>query len=752
MRRVAGETEGLIGASPPRVDGLGKVTGRARYLDDLTFPGQLWGRTIRSTIAHARVLRVERDPAFDWSALTWVTAADVPGENVVDLLEDDQPFLAEGVVNHYDEPIALIAGADRERLAEALAHVRVEYEPLPAVFDPVASTAIFRRYRYAREEEKLADAFARAHRIVEGRYEVGRQEQLYLEPNAVCAVPGPEGMTLYGSMQCPFYVQRALERLLGRSGRIRVVQTVTGGGFGGKEDYPSVIAGHACLLARKAGRPVKIVYGRAEDVAATTKRHPAIVTHRTAVDAGGLLLGGEIDLVLDGGAYCTLSPVVLSRAAIHAPGAYRWPCCRVEARVAATNTPPNGAFRGFGAPQALFAIEMQMERIAREIGLDPVELRRRNALREGDVTATGQTLRGSVSALAVLEAAARRAGPRPAAAAGPRVRRGRGFSLVWHGAAFTGAGEVQLRSKAAVELTPAGLRVLAGSTEIGQGTETVFSQIVAEAAGLPLTAVEVAVPDTSRVPDSGPTVASRTTMVVGGTLARAARELSRRLAGWVAARHGTDPANVECREGLFCDGPVVLGSFFAVATGWLEERGPLVVTAEYAHPPGIAWDEEAFHGDAYPAYGWAATAVDVEVDLDTWQTKVRSVVAAADVGRAIHPVLCEGQIEGGIAQALGWALLEEVVHEEGRVANARLASYLVPTARDVPPLVTVLVENPYAHGPFGAKGVGELPMDGPAPAVTAAVLDATGAFVAELPVTPDRLMEAMEGMRRDRLA
>ncbi len=739
----------LVGQSPPRLDGLDKLLGRARYLDDLTFEGQLWGRTVRSTVAHARIVLIDFDPSYDWSGVTRVTARDIPGENVVQLIDDDQPCLAWDVIRHFDEPVALLACADREKLEEALRHVRVEVEPLPAVLDPAASTQVFKHYRYEREAGRLAEAFARAHRVVEGSYRVRHQEQLYLEPNAVCAVPRADGgILLHGSMQCPFYVQRALKRLLALDDeRVAVVQTVTGGGFGGKEEYPSMIACHAALLARAAGRPVKIVYGRGEDLASTTKRHPGVVSHRTAVAADGTLLGGEIDVLFDGGAYSTLSPVVLSRGAIHAPGAYRWPACRVDARAVATNTPPNGAFRGFGAPQTLFAVELHMDRIARELGLDPLDLRRRNALRPGDRTATGQELRESVSALEVLEAVAERSGWASGRAQpkgdGPK-RRGLGLSLVLHGAGFTGSGEVKLKARAGVELTPTGCRVLAASTEIGQGTITIFAQLVADALGLPLGAIEVAAPDTSRVPDSGPTVASRTCMVVGGTLEGAARALHRRLAAYAAEVYGGDAERIACVGGTFREGARAIATFEEVARRQLADRGPLVIVEQYSHPPGIEWDDDEFRGDAYPVYAWAATAVEVEVDLDSYETRVLRVVTAQDVGKAIHPLLCVGQIEGGTVQALGYALMEEVVHRDGRVANDRLQSYLIPTALDAPPIETILVENRYPHGPRGAKGVGELPMDGPAPAVAAAVLDATGALVPELPITPDRLRAALK--------
>ncbi|HEX4382958.1 MAG TPA: xanthine dehydrogenase family protein, partial [Myxococcales bacterium] len=410
MKQLQHEQQGAVGRSPPRKDGLDKTTGRARYLDDLTFEGQLWGATIRSQVAHAKILSISFDPAYDWTGITQVTAADIPGENIVHLIEDDQPMLAHDLIRHREEAIALLACADREKLEEAVQHVRVEVEPLPPVFDALESTHVFKAYRIEQAAEGLAEAFANAYKVVEGTYRVGHQEQMYIEPNAVCAVPRADGgVTLYGSMQCPFYVHRALKRLLRlEDAQLAVIQVVTGGGFGGKEDYPSIIAGHAALLARKSGRPVKMIYKREEDVAATTKRHPAVMTYRTAVAQDGELLACEIDIVMDGGAYVTLSPVVASRGVLHAAGAYRWKHASIDCQVVQTHTPPNGAFRGFGVPQTIFAVEAHMEAIAHELGMDPLELRRRNALQVGDVLPTGQVLRDSVSALEVLEAAAAR--------------------------------------------------------------------------------------------------------------------------------------------------------------------------------------------------------------------------------------------------------------------------------------------------------------------------------------------------------
>ena len=749
MKQLDSNSRGSVGRSPGRKDGAEKVTGRARYLDDLNFPNQLWGRTVRAQTARGRILGIEFDPAFDWSGITRVTASDIPGENLIALIVDDQPCLADTEINHAEEPIALLAGEDRERLQEALAHVRVQVEPLPPVLDPRLSTKVFKKYRI--EQGALEAEMARAHRIIEGTYRVGHQEQMYIEPNAVAAVPRADGgMTIYGSMQCPFYIHRALQRLLAlEEEKIAVIQVVTGGGFGGKEDYPSIISGHAALLARKSGRPVKMIYRREEDVAATTKRHPAVMKYRTGVSATGELLAAEIDIVMDGGAYVTLSPVVASRAVLHAAGAYRWKAARIDCKVVQTNTPPNGAFRGFGVPQTLFAIETHLERIAQELGLDPLAVRRRNAYLLGDVTPTGQKLTSSVSAVEVLDAVAARSGyaekrVRYRGDTGPK-RRGIGISLALHGAGFTGAGEDKLKARAGVELTTTGARVLSIATDIGQGTITIFAQMAADALGLSPDQIEVAQPDTSKVPDSGPTVASRTCMVVGGTVTKAAQAMSRLLAAYTA--EAFNAVDVRCRQGVFYSGARPIAPFGAVAERYLKERGPLLCIEQYLHPPDIHFDEIAYRGDAYPCYGWAATSVEVEVDLDTYEVSLLDVICAADVGRAIHPLLCEGQIEGGTVQALGYALLEEHLWKDGRILNTRMQNYLIPTALDVPRLSTILLENPYPPGPYGAKGLGELPMDGPAPAVAAAVLHATGVLISELPISPERIMTALEAAK-----
>jgi CO/xanthine dehydrogenase Mo-binding subunit len=528
----------------------------------------------------------------------------------------------------------------------------------------------------------------------------------------VIAVPENGGITVYGSLQCPYYVHKALKALLELpDDRVRVVQTETGGAFGGKEEYPSIVAGHAALLARKAGRPVKLVYDREEDMLATTKRHPSVVRHRTGLTRDGRLLAMEIDVLMDGGAYVTLSPVVLSRGCIHAAGPYRCDHVRVQGRVVMTNTPPNGAFRGFGAPQTQFATEVHMDRIAETLGTDPVRLREINALRPGDTTATGQRMGDDCSALEVLRAAVERSDFHRKRREFAGTGRGIGLALFFHGSGFTGSGEVHLKSRATLEATESGVRIRVASVEMGQGTRTMHAQIVADALGIPYDQVEIVQPDTAQVPDSGPTVASRTCMVVGRILQRCAEEMRERL-------------------GELSPGEYML------------RHGPLVVTREYEKPAEIAWDDTEYRGDAYAAYGWGCDVAEVELDPVTYEVRPLHVTVVHEIGKAIHPSMVVGQIEGGTAQGVGWALNEHVVMRGGAMANAQLTNYLIPTTLDTPRMDVLVLENPSGYGPFGAKGVGEMPIDGPAPAVVNAIRH-LGLDVRGIPAVPEVVMEAV---------
>jgi len=733
----------IVGTSVPRLEGREKVSGQARYVDDMVLPGMLYGATVRSQIPRGKIRKITFGQQIPWQEFVIVSARDIPGKNCIALIEDDQPCLADGVVNHPEEPILLLAHEDRHVLPMAVEAVSVEFDPLPAIFtieesegrreiiggrDNTFKTILI-------EKGDVESAWEKADYIVEGEYRTGAQEQLYIESNGMIAAFEPrQGLTVWGSLQCPYYVHKALMNLCGLpADRVRVVQLETGGAFGGKEEYPSMIAAHAALLAVKSGRPVKIIYDRMEDMAATTKRHPSRTRHRTAVSKDGKILGGTIDFTTDGGAYATLSSVVLSRGAIHAGGAYHWPSVRISAKAVATNAPPHGAFRGFGAPQSLFALERHMDHIAEVLRLSPVEIRRRNFLRPGQTTTTGQSLSDPIDLGRLLDRAMELsdyAAKKESFARGNQQgssKKGIGIAAFLHGAGFTGAGERYLSSVVGVEANEDGtVRVLVSSAEFGQGTKTVLCQIAAEALGLRYEDVRIAQPDTQEVPNSGPTVASRTVMVIGKLVQSAATGILQtlRASGLLGESYSAEEFRRACRE-------------------YVRTRGELRSLARYQQPEDIVWDEEKYRGSAYAAFSWAVYVATVTVDLTAYSVTVDDFVALQEVGKVVHPVLAKGQIIGGVAQGIGFALYEKVVWENGRMQNGQMTNYIMPTSADLPPIRVYFEEMGNVHGAFGAKGIGELPMDGPAPAIVNAVQDALGVSFDAIPLLPEDIFDAL---------
>jgi CO/xanthine dehydrogenase Mo-binding subunit len=740
------KTESVERPVPRRKEGRSKVTGAARYVDDLRMPGMLYGATVRSPAPRGRIRSITFGEGIPWDEFIIVTAKDIPGENAVALILLDQPYLTAEFVNHAEEPVVLLAHADKHLLERARRAVHVEMEELPAVFTLEESLAgkeiiwgednVFKSYLV--DKGNVDEVWETADLIVEGEYSTGAQEQLYIETNGVVAVANEtEGVTVWGSMQCPYYVHKALLKLFALPPeRVRVVQCETGGGFGGKEEYPSMIGGHAALLSWKAGgRPVKIIYDRAEDMVATTKRHPSRTRHRTAVTREGKLLAMEIDFVVDGGAYATLSAVVLSRGTIHAAGPYSCPNVRIRSRAVATNIPPHGAFRGFGAPQSIFALERHFDKVAGAVGLSPEEFRRRNFIREGETTATGQVIREPVDMAGLLDRAFELTDYQSKLERFARdnelnqtQRRGIGFASFMHGAGFTGSGEDYLKSIVGAEAGADGrVLILAASTEIGQGTNTIFAQIASDALKLDYELFEMAQPDTANVPDSGPTVASRTCMIVGKLVESAALGLRQTLqgAGLLAEGYTQDEWREACRQ-------------------YIEQYGALKSFSQYKPPPGVHWDDDKYQGDAYGAYAWAVYVAEVTVDLLTYEVRVDDFVAVQEVGKVVHPILAAGQIEGGVAQAIGFTLYENVVWQNGRMINNQMTNYVMPTSADLPPIRVHFEEQPYAYGPAGgAKGIGELPMDGGAPAILNAIEHATGIRFTHVPLMPEALMEGL---------
>jgi len=737
------KSDRIVGHPSPRKEGRDKVTGQARYIDDISLPGMIYGATVRSQIPRGKIKKINFGPGLNWNDFVIVNAQDIPGKNYIALIANDQPCLADGIVNHPEEPILLLAHPDRHILPKAVAAVSIEYETLPAVLDIESSERkspiiwgadnIFKSYLI--EKGDVESIWEKADHIVEGEYFTGAQEQLYIETNGVIAQSDPEqGVTVWGSLQCPYYVHKALMALCSLpENKVRVVQTETGGAFGGKEEYPSILAAHATLLAMKSRRPVKMIYDRQEDMTATTKRHPSRTRHRTAISADGKILGGEIDLTIDGGAYATLSSVVLSRATIHAGGPYYWPNVRIRAKAVATNAPPHGAFRGFGAPQSIFAIERHMDRIAQVVGLSPAEIRRVNFLKPGETTTTEQIVNEQIDLGKLLDRALDLAdyeSKKLRFAKENKVgtqKKGVGIAAFLHGAGFTGSGEQYLGSVAGIEGRADGsVHVLVSSTEFGQGTNTVLCQIAAEALDLPYESVGIAQPDTMEVPNSGPTVASRTAMVVGKLVESAARKLQRTLkdSGLLGETYTPEEFRDACSE-------------------YVSTHGQFREFARYEQPSEILWDDQNYRGAAYAAFSWAVYVAEVTVDLRTYRATVDDFVALQEVGRVLNPVLATGQIAGGVAQGIGFALYEKVEWHDGRMQNSQMTNYIMPTSADIPPIRVYFHELGNTYGAFGAKGIGELPMDGPAPAIVNAIEDALGLPFNSVPLLPEGIFDAL---------
>ncbi|MGC2371396.1 MAG: xanthine dehydrogenase family protein molybdopterin-binding subunit [Candidatus Sulfotelmatobacter sp.] len=739
----------IVGNSVPRKEGRDKVTGRSQYVDDMVLPNMLFGATVRSQIPRGRIKRITFGGSIAWNEFVIVSAKDIPGKNCIALIGDDQPCLAHEVVNHPEEPILLLAHPDRYLLPQAVEAISIEYEPLPAIFTIEESERcseliwgkdnIFKTYLI--EKGAVGAIWEKAAYIVEGEYTTGAQEQLYIENNGmIAAFDSSQGITVWGSLQCPYYIHKALMALCNLPAeKVRVLQMETGGAFGGKEEYPSMIAAHAALLAMKSGKPVKIIYDRMEDMAATTKRHPSRTRHRTAVSRDGKILGGEIDFTIDGGAYATLSSVVLSRGAIHAGGPYYWPNIRIRAKAVATNAPPHGAFRGFGAPQSLFAMERHMDRIAQQVGLSPVEIRRRNFLQPGQTTTTEQVVREPIDLSKLLDRALEISDYHAKTSRFAKenqdttTKKGMGIAAFLHGAGFTGSGERYLSSVVGVEGCADGsVRVLVSSTEFGQGTKTVLSQIAAEALGLPYEKVSVAQADTLEVPNSGPTVASRTVMVVGKLVQSAALGIKQTLLSSNLLRE-----------------PYTAEEFRAACKQYVAAHGQFRSWSRYEPPADVFWDDEKYRGEAYAAFAWAVYVAEVKVDPITYSVSVDDFVALQEVGKVLHPLLASGQIIGGVAQGIGFSLYEKVIWQNGRMQNGQMTNYIIPTSSDMPPIRVFFEELGNIHGAHGAKGIGELPMDGPAPAIINAVSNALGVHFDSIPLLPEDIMDAVLAARQE---
>jgi len=689
-----------------KTDHFVKANGSAVYVCDYPTDGMLFGRILRSSIARgtAKDVKLPELPA----GYFYIDKNDVPGKNEVHMIQDDTPVFTHNV-EFIGEPVGMLVGPDESVLGRLLNSIKVEYEELEPVFDARSSEAVF--FDFNIEKGDVTVAFNEADMIVEGTYETGLQEHIYLETNGMIAVYKDGKLDIHGSLQCPYYVQRAVVNATGFApGDVIVRQDVTGGGFGGKEDFPSTLACQVAVAALKAnGKPVRVVFEREEDISSTSKRHPSYCTYKAAVK-NGRITGFITDILLDAGAYTTMSMVVLQRATIGACGVYNIPNVKINGQARKTNTIPNGAFRGFGGPQVFFAVEMMMTHIAKELGVDSVSFKQAHFAKQGDLTSTSGKYHFPVPLPPMVGDVLQESDYYKKAESYKnqtgRYRRGIGFSTVFHGCGFTGNGERDL-IKAVVKLnkhTDGRVEILTGNTDMGQGLSTTFAKIVARELDIPSDRIIIELPDTSRVPDSGPTVASRSIMVVGELLRRAAARLK---------------------------------------SEWIDGREQ-IIEQKYEHPEFmIPFDAGSFKGDAYPTYSWAVNVIEVEIDTYTGYMTIPGVWGSFDVGTPIDENIVIGQMEGGLVQSIGWAIMENCSPWNGRIGNKLMCDYIIPTSLDVPEMKVRLHVEKYPNGPFGAKGAGEMPHVGGAPALIEAIQNALGVNIYKLPFMPEDVMDVL---------
>ncbi|MDH3532090.1 MAG: xanthine dehydrogenase family protein molybdopterin-binding subunit, partial [Gammaproteobacteria bacterium] len=723
-------------------DARAKITGDARYTDDYRFAGMLYARTKRAGVPHARIRSIDTTAARARNGVRAVlTHEDVPGRNVHGLVVSDWPVLCSDKVRYVGDAVAIVAADSEELAAAALDLIEVDYEELPVVVDAMhAATAdapivheeraggnLLQHIRMNKGD--VAVGFAEADVIVDQSYRTPATEHAFLEPECSIGVPAgynpadfggkcdPDAAcgenaihdktTIYVGSQIPYQDRDQTAVALGvDADSVRVVATLTGGGFGGKEDITGQI--HVALLAEATGRPVKMLYSRTESLLVHPKRHATVIRIRTGATRAGKLTAIQATLYGDGGAYASLSEKVLTRATTHAAGPYVVPNVKVDCFAMYTNNAPGGAFRGFGVTQSCFAVESNMDMLAEKLGLDAVQLRRMNALETGSVTSTGQVLRESVGLQECIDKVDRdmRAGDFRWTWDDGERRFAWGLAVAYKNTGLGGGAPDNATAEVEVWPGPGNatrVEVRTSSAEMGQGLPAVLAACVAEELGVPASAVSVLLGDTDRCPDGGPTTASRQTFVSGNAARLAAREAAQQL-------------------------------------GTANPGDSILVRYDYAAP---ATQPLGTDGDMHFAFGFCAQAALCEVDMNTGEVHVRKIIAAHDVGRAINPLTLAGQIEGGIVMCVGYALTEHYIQEQGMPWTNMLARYKMPSIRHAPAITSHIVEHNTSTGPYGAKGIGELPSIPTSAAITNAIYRATGVRVRSLPVDQDELLRAM---------
>jgi CO/xanthine dehydrogenase Mo-binding subunit len=740
-----------IGKPLSAVDSPAKAMGRVRFAQDLVFPRMLHAKMVFAGRPHALIEAVSFDRALAVEGVVGVAdARSVPGSNRVGVVKDDQPLFAEGKVRYEADCLAIIGAETVEAAERAVSLIEVRYKDLPEVCSAVAAASghaplVHEGGNLAVEHVVKAGNVAEGERasewVVEEVFTSPAQEHAYLETLSAIALPGAdESMEILAPTQCPFYVRDAVARALGLAlSRVRVVQLPIGGGFGGKEDMPSEICARVAVLAALTRRPVRMVLTREEDMAYSSKRHPMELLYRMGCDRSGRITFADIEIRADVGAYATLSPIVLYRATVHAAGPYELPNVRIRSRGFYTNTAPKGAMRGFGTPQVVFACEAMIDELARRAAVDPLEFRLRNALRTGSRTATGQLLEGSVGLEETLLKAREVLGGDTGCFSGREVGkdlvRARGMASMFYGVSLGAIGRGLDKGTAKVELMKDGsASVFIGCTEMGQGALTVIGQIASEALGIQPERVTVNQVDTHAVPDSGPTVASRTTVMSGNAVIDACSKLMARIIQAASSMLG-EPASYDPVSGRIVGVSGSRSMAMVDAVRQCHSRKVDLAATGWYTPPECLVDKSTGQGKAYYVYSFATDVAEVEVDTRTGHVEVVSLAAVHDSGTIINPLTASGQVEGGVAQGIGLALQERYLQTGGLVASGDFSTYLLPTALDACDQVrTVFVEHRSEDGPHGAKGLGEPAIIPVAAAIANAVSNAVGRRVTALPI------------------
>lgn len=749
-----------IGQSVPRVDGRDKTTGATGYLTDLHFDNMVHAYPIVSPVPFGRLTGIDQAPALELpGTIACYFAEDIPGINQVGVIKEDQPLLAQDAVRFAGDVVGIAAGETARDARQAAAAVVVSCEEYPPILSIDASREANDHFihdsnlacSHRLDRGDIAAGFAAADHIIEAEFTTPYQEHYYLEPQGCIVEPEADNhFRVYGSIQCIYYVQKAVARAMGVPfSHVTVIQTPIGGGFGGKEDVPSELCARTAIAAHALNRPVKMVYRRRDDVQLTSKRHPFQMHYKVGVTNDGQLLAAEIELEENAGAYATLSAVVSYRATVQALGPYVIPNIKVRSNSYYTNLPPAGAFRGFGSPQATFGHERMMDVIAAELGIDPVELRLRNIIKTGNETATGHKLAVSVGAEETIRSVSTAAKWNNQSVENQQSERyltALGIATSHYGNCLGAAGWAMDGAAVKIQIRRDGsITVAYGLSEMGQGAETAITQMTAEALGVYPGRITVTDPSTARVPDSGPGVASRNVVMTGNAIRDAAAKLRPIIIEAAAEMLGCD------QEEILLSGDFARSPTNGEQVGFNDLAEYLFTTKRqmdmpgWWHVPSLEFDPGTGRGEAYFTYTYSTHLAKVKIDRLTGLTQVDKVWAAHDIGKAINPAGLEAQVEGGVIQGVGWALTEDFKQAGGVVQTTNLSTYLLPTSADAPAVETIIIEAPEPVGPWGAKGIGEPAIIPTAAAIANAVSRAVGVQLNEIPLTPEKVLNAIEG-------